>query len=396
MEVGLLVFGDLQQPSGGFLYDSYLVAALERAGHRVRLISQPGGMNYATQRRHGRSAPELRAILRDQPPDLLLVDELNHAAVGPVLARYARDSSPDRRAAIVGLVHHLRADESLWAPWTLYAERRFLRSCDAWLCTSTATLNRVVRVAGTPRSSAVAHPGSDGSGYATPLATSAAAPRRSGAGDGGAPQAAQAGPAAQAGSATRPAAGGAPRRILTVSTVIPRKNTHGLIAAVAALRSRLREPVELRIVGDLETDPGYVAVLRRRVARMGLAQQVHFLGRIGAPGLDAEYRAADLFVLPSFHEGFGIVLLEALARGLPVVATARGGAVDIVRPERDGLLVDPRRPTDLVRTLYRLLTDHGLRESCVAGAAARAASFPGWQPSMDGAVRFLEQMARRA
>lgn len=372
MEVGLLLFGDLTQPSGGFLYDRYLSDALLRAGHRVQLISQPPGMDYATQRRYGRNAPEPVAAIRERSLDVLVADELNHASAGPALARLSRLRP---RPTIVGLVHHLRVDEARWAPRTLADERRFLRACDAWLCNSTATLSRVRRVARAPRSSAVVHPGSGGIGYA------------SGA-DGGVE------PATAPSSATRPAAGSAVR-VLTVGTVIPRKNIHGLISACVALNRRRPGSVELRVAGDLSVAPDYVRDLRRQLQRSPADGSIRLLGRLEPRQLQEEYRAAELFVLPSFHEGFGIVLLEALAHGLPVIATSRGGAVDIVRPERDGLLVDPRRRGALGRALGRMSADAAFRERCAREALRRAAMFADWERSMNGAVRFLETMAGR-
>lgn len=370
IHAALVVFGTLDQPSGGFLYDRHLVSALEAAGHRVSVVSQPPGLSYRAQRRLGRPSHPvggtLAGTLAELAPDLILIDELNHAAVAGHLPAVRRGLPTVPTAAIV---HHLRCDEGSVHRLSRRREARFLRSCDAWLCNSLPTLRRAGVVSGTRRSSAVVYPAGTGAGY---------------------------GP-------SEPVTGSAPRidrpptdtlRVVSVGTVIPRKRIDWVIRAMASLTG-----VSLDVVGDTAVDPSYAARLRRLVERRGLADRVRFHGRVGSAALDRMLREADLLAVPSRHEGFGIVYLEAMTRGVPVIASAAGGARDIVRPKVDGYLVSPRRLLSVraLRRAFRDARDDRPGLAAMARAARRRAQrFPDWQDSMAGAVRFLETVAGAA
>lgn len=144
--------------------------------------------------------------------------------------------------------------------------------------------------------------------------------------------------------------------VLSVARQYPRKDTSTLLGAFELVLER-RPGTRLRIVGDGPELPR----LRREAARLGIDSDVRFVGAVeGTEEVRAEYRAADVFCLPSLQEGFGIAFLEAMAVGLPVVG-ARAGAVPEVVPEAAGVLVDGRDPEALADALLRLLADPGLR-----------------------------------
>lgn len=154
--------------------------------------------------------------------------------------------------------------------------------------------------------------------------------------------------------------------ILSVARQYRRKNTASLIRAFGTVRDR-HPRVQLRIVGEgPELDR-----LDSLASRLGLGDSVRFVGSVG--GLDElqrEYASADIFCLPSLQEGFGIVFLEAMAAGLPIVA-ARAGSVPEVAPHGEvALLVEPGNDAALARALERLLADCGLRRR-LGGAGNR-------------------------
>lgn len=170
--------------------------------------------------------------------------------------------------------------------------------------------------------------------------------------------------------------------VLSVARQYPRKNTAALVRAFARVREE-RPDARLRIVGggpELER-------LRRLVRALELEGPVRLEGEVAGLGrLQAAYAGADLFCLPSLQEGFGIVFLEAMAAGLPVVAGDAAAVPEVVPDGEAGLLVDPRDPEALAGALLRLLSDEDLRRSMARVGRERVRSF-GWP---DVARRFLD------
>lgn len=141
-----------------------------------------------------------------------------------------------------------------------------------------------------------------------------------------------------------------PFRFVTVARLRPKKNVGGLLEAFARAFGGTEE-VSLAVVGD---GPERQA-LEQKARRLGLAAQVSFLGSRDREGVQEALWKAHAFALSSHHETFGVVLVEAMATGLPVVATRCGGPEDIVDPET-GLLVPPDDSDALADGLQRLRT----------------------------------------
>jgi len=152
-----------------------------------------------------------------------------------------------------------------------------------------------------------------------------------------------------------------PLRILTVGRLAGVKGQVVLLEAFAALGG----DAELDVVGDgpLRDE------LPRRAVALGIADRVRFHGALGHDRVAALYARADVFCLPSFAEGLPVVVLEAMAAGLPVVTTAITGVPEAIADGEDGLLVRPGRADELRAALARLLGDPSLRARL--GAAAR-------------------------
>ncbi len=113
--------------------------------------------------------------------------------------------------------------------------------------------------------------------------------------------------------------------LLCVAAVSAAKGHDVLFAALAELTRRTPRAWSCVCAGDLDRDPDFVDRQRRELAERGLSERVHLAGTLAGAQLDRAYAAADLLVLASRHEGYGMVVTEALARGLPVIATAVGG-----------------------------------------------------------------------
>jgi glycosyltransferase involved in cell wall biosynthesis len=166
--------------------------------------------------------------------------------------------------------------------------------------------------------------------------------------------------------------------LLSVAAVIPGKGHDLLLDALSLLGGRWH----CRCVGSLDRDLVFVERLRRRVAEGGLAERVRFAGPESEAQLARSYGEADLLVLPSRGETYGMVVTEALARGLPVVAAEVGGVPEALGHGADGtrpgLLVPPDDPRALRDALRRWLGDPGLRRRLRRAARERRASLAGW------------------
>ena len=164
-----------------------------------------------------------------------------------------------------------------------------------------------------------------------------------------------------------------PFRLVTVSRLVPRKGIADVVRAVALLD----HDVELVIVGDAEDTGGgsAVAELRALAAALGIADRVVLAGRMEAADVAATMRSADVVVCAPWYEPFGIVPVEAMACGVPVVGTAVGGLLDTVVDGVTGLLVAPRSPGDLANAIDRLLGDPAARRRFGSAGAARARAY---------------------
>jgi glycosyltransferase involved in cell wall biosynthesis len=167
--------------------------------------------------------------------------------------------------------------------------------------------------------------------------------------------------------------------LLCVAAVIPGKGHDMLLDALAMV---MELSWRCRCVGRSDGDAAFAEGLRRRVLESGLANRVSFPGPLGGADLARSYRAADLLVLASRTETYGMVVTEALAHGLPVVATEVGGVPEAVghgaHGVRPGLLVPPGDPAALAAALRAWLGDVALRHRLRRAAGERRASLSGW------------------
>ena len=149
--------------------------------------------------------------------------------------------------------------------------------------------------------------------------------------------------------------------VLYVGRLAPIKGLETLLESVARLRGA-GEPVRLLIVGGDTDEPldGHESDLRRRVEQLGLTSAVRFVGAQPQDRLRTYYVAADVTVLPSYYESFGMVALEAMACGSTVIASRVGGLQTTVRDGATGLLVAEHDPVALAEAIARALTDSSL------------------------------------
>jgi glycosyltransferase involved in cell wall biosynthesis len=181
--------------------------------------------------------------------------------------------------------------------------------------------------------------------------------------------------------------------LLCVAAVTPHKGHETLIDGLAAIADR---PWRCVCVGPLDRDPRFVDRLRRRAEANGIADRIRFTGALVGDDLDLAYAAADVLVLASRAETYGMVVTEALARGLPVIATAVGGLPDAlgrtVDGRRPGLLVPPEDAGALSIALDRWLRDAELRHRLREAARGRRTTLSSWATTTDRIAGVLGQL----
>ena len=177
--------------------------------------------------------------------------------------------------------------------------------------------------------------------------------------------------------------------LLSVGALVPRKGYDILIAALAQMPDL---PWRLTIVGDRSRSPATSAQLESDLAAANLNGRVTFAGAVSAEELTAFYASADLFVLPSRHEGYGMAFAEAIAHGVPVVGT-RAGAIPDTVPDGTGILVPPDDVAALTAALRTLIAEPHARGRLAAAARAAAENLPTWPQSAKTFSQALEAVA---
>ena len=325
---------DPAAPSGGNTYDRRVLTGLA-ATRDVHEIAVAAAWPYPAERARSVLARALAELPRDAT---VLLDGLVAGAVPELLEPLAG------RLRLVVLVHLPLGDETGLSPAEAAEltarERRTVRAAAAVVATSEGAARRVETLHDLPAGSVhVAAPGVDPAPLAEPGP------------DGG--------------------------RLLCVAAVTPRKAQDVL---VEALHSVADLPWTCTLVGALDRAPAFVARVRELAAATG--GRVELAGTRTGEALARSYREADLLVLPSLAETYGMVVTEALARGVPVLGTRVAGVPEALGTAPDGTLpgalVPPGDPPALAAALRRWLTDPALRRGWRAAAEARRSGLLGW------------------
>ena len=384
MRIGLVIYGSLDTLSGGYLYDRKLVEYLRGQGDTVEIVSLP----WRSYPRHllDNFSPAWKRRLAALDVDILLQDELNH----PSLA-WANRVLKNAPFPVVSIVHHLRSSEEhpAWLlPFYRWVERRYLASVDGFVFNSYTTQRAVQALllkqnANTTaqyvnpfqsaqsalsafHSSVVAYPAADHLDVPSADALERLIDERS--------------------------ARSGPVELLFVGNLIPRKGLHHLLAALARLPKR---NWRLHAVGRADVDSGYTARIRAQIERLGLGDSVTLHGRVSDAVLAEHLRRCHLLAVPSY-EGFGIVYLEAMAFGLPVIASTAGAACEIVQSGVNGFLVEPADTDGLAQTLARCLDERATLAGMGRAARQTYDSHPTWAET-GGRIRgFLQEQVERS
>jgi len=171
-------------------------------------------------------------------------------------------------------------------------------------------------------------------------------------------------------------------RVLFAGRVIPRKGVPVMLKAIKLAQASASRPIRAVIAGG-STRSGYLAGMRSLARKLGI--KAKFLGTVPHRRIDGVYRQADAFICPSQkHEAFGLVNVEAMASGLPVIASNNGGIKEIVRHNRNGLLIRAyRSPRAFADAISRLANDSSARKRMALQARKDAVARFSWKASAD-------------
>jgi glycosyltransferase involved in cell wall biosynthesis len=180
------------------------------------------------------------------------------------------------------------------------------------------------------------------------------------------------------------------RALLCVASVVRAKGHDVLLEALGRLTDL---DWHCTLVGSLDLEPDFVEELAKSAADSGIADRVELTGPLAYAGLGTAYAGSDLLVLPSRAETYGMVVAEALVRGLPVVASSVGGVPEALGTAvRPGMLVRPEDPDALARALRRWLEDAALRQWLHRAAGLRRATLPWWSTTAAQVAAALESV----
>ena len=346
--LGFAVPGDLATPTGGYAYDRRMIVELKALGWQVDVIGLGEGFPRPSAQQKALAQEWLDAVPKDFP---IVIDGL---ALG-VLPEAAK--AIHARRPLIGLVHHPLALETGVPPDEAKAlqasERAALASTHGVIVTSAPTKRVLAADYGVAADRIIVAPPGTDRGEAAP-----------GSSDGIV-------------------------RLLSVGAVVPRKGFDVLIAALGMLKDL---PWRLSIAGDRSRDLATVAQLDADIARYELGARINVLGAVDPDRVLTLYSGADIFVLASRFEGYGMAYAEAIAHGLPVIGTT-GGAIPETVPAGAGVLVAPDDVPALARELRRLIEDRAARQRLAAGARAAALTLPTWTDSARLFAGALEAVA---
>ncbi|WP_166259557.1 glycosyltransferase [Marinobacter salicampi] len=290
----LLVPGDPGQRTGGYAYVREVASSLRSLGQAIELKGLPGRFPEGDEE----AVQAMEQALAALPDGAIVV--LDGLAMGGLPAPLENHSS---RLSMIALVHHALADESgldaASREHYFRTERRALGCVQGVITTSAHTAEGLGRF-GVTAPVCVVEPG---------VAYAGTEP----------PEPAPAKPEVV--------------RILCVATLSARKAQHQLVAALGQLRG---QSWHCTLAGSTTRQADYAEALRSQIEKLGLSHQFTLTGELGEADMQQVWQQADLFVLPSLHEGYGMVIDEALAHGLPIIASDGGALAQTAR--RPGIL----------------------------------------------------------
>jgi glycosyltransferase involved in cell wall biosynthesis len=335
--------GDLATPTGGYIYDAKIIPGLREAGVNITILSLGDGFPYPTQETRDKATQLLADAALNST---FIVDGL---ALG-ILPEAAKIIAENGR--LIALVHHPLALETGVSEHDAArfkaSETLALSFAQHVIVTSPTTAKILADDYGVAQNRLhIALPGVE-QARVEPATFSQGSNNST-------------------------------IQLLSVAAISQRKGFDVLVAALSTLKAL---DWHLKIAGDLTRSPDVSAKLLQQVEDTGLNDRITFLGAVSPSHITSLYTQADIFVLASRYEGYGMAYAEALAQGLPIIGTT-GGAIPDVVPQDAGILVPPDDARSLANALSLLIQNKITRASFAAGAQKAAANLPRWSDAVN-------------
>lgn len=342
MRILFIIPGDINLPTGGYRYDREIINAWKNSNIDVGLISIDGNYPFPGEVEKTRALDKIESFSK---ADIAVVDGLLGGATPEFMQKLSKIMP------VAALIHHPLCLENGLDQKTAKAledkERRGLAFTSCVITTSPTTSRTVAQLFD-----------QDPSQIHTILPGVARGMRSSG---------------TESSSIN----------LLCVGSVIERKGHKDLLHSLSKLKHL---DWNLDCIGSTQFDRPLYNELSAFVEREALTKKVQFHGDVDEEVLEIAYSKADVFVLPSLFEGYGMSYAEAIVRGIPVIGTT-AGAIPQTVPESCGILVEPSNISQLTNALESLITNNALRTKLREATIKAEPGFPTWQ---DSAAQFYE------
>lgn len=334
--ITFIIYGDINQTSGGYYYDRELIRALEREGHTLS-VSEARDFKDA-----------------GPPPDLYIIDELCHPDF------YSKSHFRILKAGVpvIGMVHHLAADENLSFLNRLYhlrMERRFLKQLDFVIFNSLATKDSALNAGGYRGASVIAVPGRADEENKKIIVKK---------------------------KKTR-------LSLVFIGNLIPRKGLHNILQHLSACDNI---PFDFSIAGDDSVDPSYTQALIKLINLKKLDDRVKITGYLSEEEKTNLLADSDILLMLSSHEGYGIAYIEAMRYGTIPIAGTSGGASEIIQDGENGYLIDPEDGFRFKEVLSSLSENPELKDRMSLAAESTWHKHPRWSDTFTNAISEIENL----
>jgi len=346
MKIAFIIPGDINLPTGGYRYDKEIINAWKNSGVEVELINFVGNYPFPSEKEQQTAIDSIKNFPK---ADIAVIDGLLGGA-SPDFIKLLAQHIP-----VTALIHHPLCLENGLDEGTAKkleaSEKQGLEFVKNIITTSPATAKTVSELFQfkTDQIHTVL-PGVTRGEFAKGSVNSTV-------------------------------------NLLCVGSVIKRKGHRFLLEALSQIKHL---DWQLDCYGSTEFDKNLFAELNEMLKTNKLSEKIKFHGAVSDAELEAAYLSADIFVLPSLYEGYGMVYAEAIVRGLPVIAT-NAGAIPQTVPKTCGILIEPENSKMLKQAIEQLISDSELRDQYRNATIREEPNFPTWQKSAHQFAAILKE-----